>query len=158
MARFLNEHGLPKEWAKKKKIPLFVCQYFSNETPSDEFNINADCERVYLTIDAAVTARITDLLNAGVSIDDMKTGIFAIVELNYSTMDLNAIPLYQEPNGNGLDAEFDLETLSFNFTSRGKIYADMSLSMSKVTDVTVDHANDKWNISNINMRAVINNV
>ena len=158
MITYLNELGLPKEWSKKKKVSLYLCRYFSKDTPTDEFDINADCERVYLTIDGAVTATITNLLNAGVEVDAMKTGIFAIVELTYVTADLNSTPLYHDPIGNALDPKFDSETLSFNFTSAGKNYSEMALSMSKVTDVTVEMKDMKYYIRHISMRAVINNV
>ncbi len=158
MITYLNELGLPKEWSKKKKLPLYICRYFSNESSGTDFDINADCERVYLTIDGAVTDRIISLLKSGVDVDSMKTGIFAIVELNYSTIDLNSTPLYHDPLGNALDPEFNKDNLSFNFTTNGKTHTDMTLSMTKVTDVVVEMENMEYKIPSISMRSVINTI
>ncbi|MCM1214076.1 MAG: hypothetical protein NC548_06100 [Lachnospiraceae bacterium] len=158
MVTYLSELGLPKEWSKKKKLPLYICRYFSNDAPGTDFEINADCERVYLTIDGAVTSVVTSLLNAGVEVESMKTGIFAIVEISYSSTELNSCPLYHDPIGNALDPDFDKSTLSFNITTNGKTHTDMTLSMTKVTEVTVEMVDGKYKISNISMRSVINTI
>lgn len=162
MIQFISDFKLPKEYSKKKKFDLLIGKFIPADSWKDqdteiEWNINTDCEKVFLTMEECSKFALTEAINSGIDTKIINNGYIAIAMFNYSTTALNEIPLCRDPknNFNAIDCEWNPEDFSFNFSFNGTKWEDLNITMLKVGSVEITDQDGIIKIASFNVYPVV---
>lgn len=162
MIQFISDFKLPKDYSKKKKFDLLVGKFvpadsWKNQDTEIEWNIDTDCEKVYLTIEECSKAVLTEAFNSGIDPKIINNGYIAIALFTYPTTSLNEIPLCRDPkiHFNAVDCEWNPEEFSFKFSFNGTKWEELNISMLKVGSVDTTKQDGIIKIASFNVYPVV---
>lgn len=160
MIQFISEFKLPKEFSKKKKFDILVGMFIpanSWKDSSQEINweINLDCNKVYLTIEECAKSAIETALNSGIDPKIINDGYIAIAAFTYPATALNEIPLCRDPHNNPVDCNWNSETLTFNFTFLDTVWEEINVSSLKIGSFNTAEDDGKIKVISFNVYPVV---